>query len=79
MKETSYKKIIISIGDPIIDILAKIDKDCLSKYNLELGRSTLKTKDNEAMYDFMECQADVTYIPGGSVTNSMRVANVLKF
>lgn len=76
MESSSLTKYILAIGNPIIDISAKADESTIKKYNLGFGRTVFRNDENEGIYSFLESQSDVTYIPGGSVTNSIRIANV---
>ena len=76
MESNSPTKYILAIGNPIIDISANTDESTIKKYNLGFGRTVFRNEENEGIYSFLESQTDVTYIPGGSVTNSIRIANV---
>jgi len=67
---------VIGLGNPIVDISATTDEEALKKYGLEFGRTVFTNDENVGFYDVLEAQPDVTYIPGGSVTNSIRIANV---
>jgi adenosine kinase len=67
---------IIGLGNPIVDISATSDEETLKKYGLEFGRTVFTNDENVGFYDVLEAQSDVTYIPGGSVTNSIRITNV---
>lgn len=73
------KKYILGLGNPIIDISAEADNEVLSKYGLTPGQTIFCNDSNIGFYDYLESKPEVTYIPGGSVTNSIRVANVKKF
>jgi adenosine kinase len=67
---------IIGIGNPILDISANVEEESLRKYNLEYGRTVFKNDENVGIYDYLESQKDVTYVAGGSITNTIRIANV---
>jgi adenosine kinase len=73
---SSTKKTIIGLGNPIMDIVAPIEEDSISKYNLRWGQTVMCNDDNVKIYEEVEAQKEVTYIPGGSVTNSIRLASV---
>jgi hypothetical protein len=78
-KESQQKenvKYIIGLGNPIIDISATAEEESLKTYNLEYGRTVFKNDENVGIYDYLESQKDVSYIPGGSITNSIRITNV---
>jgi adenosine kinase len=69
-------KYIVGIGNPIIDISGNVDDATLQKFGLEFGRTIFANDSNIGFYDLIESQNDVTYIPGGSVTNAIRITNV---
>jgi len=68
-------KYILGLGNPIVDISANTDEETLKKYGLEFGRTVFCNDQNVGFYDLIEAQSDVMYIPGGSVTNSIRITN----
>ena len=69
-------KYIVGLGNPIIDISASVEEESLSTYKLEFGRTVFRSDENVGIYDYLESQKDVAYIPGGSITNSIRITNV---
>ena len=71
------KKYILGLGNPIIDISAEADQATLDKFELPAGQTIFCNDKNMPFYDHLEAQPGVTYIPGGSVTNSIRVTNVI--
>lgn len=64
---------IIGIGDPIVDISAEIDKDSIKKYELAWGSTVMANDKNIKIFNEIEKRDHVSYIPGGSVQNTMRV------
>ena len=68
---------IITIGEPIVDIISEIDQSLVNKYNLKFGDTILideNLKDeNIGFYKDLENLPAVSYIPGGSIQNTMRV------
>ena len=66
---------IIAIGNPIVDISAEIDKDSIQKYRLRWGETIFADKSNVGFFDELENKPRVTYIPGGSIQNSLRVCS----
>lgn len=64
---------IIGIGDPIVDISAEIEEKCIQQFGLEWGRTVMADEKNIGIFDVLERKAEVSYIPGGSVQNTMRV------
>jgi hypothetical protein len=73
---TNEVKYIVGLGNPIVDISGNTDEETLKKYGLEFGRTVFANDGNIGFYDIIESQKDVEYIPGGSVTNSIRITNV---
>lgn len=69
-------KALIGIGNPIIDISNNTDEKSIEKYNLHFGQTVFANDDNKGFFDELEKTPNCSYIPGGSVTNSIRVANV---
>lgn len=74
--DTQNVKYILGIGNPIIDISATTDEETIKKFGLEFGKTVFANDSNIGFYDYLEAQNDVTLIPGGSVTNSIRITNV---
>lgn len=66
---------LIAIGNPIVDISAEVDKDCIQKYRLKWGETVFADQGNIGFYDELESKPQVTYIPGGSIQNSLRVCS----
>ena len=69
------KKSMISIGNPIIDIIADIDKESIQKYGLLWGQTIFANEKNIGYFEELEKRPEVTYTPGGSIQNTMRVAS----
>ena len=65
---------LIAIGNPIVDISAEVTKDILIKYNLKFGETVFANQSNSGFYQELENMPQVTYIPGGSIQNTLRVA-----
>ncbi|MCQ2818634.1 MAG: PfkB family carbohydrate kinase [archaeon] len=66
-------KSIIAIGNPIVDIVATVDKEAVEKFKLPWGQTVFANDENIGIFEELEKRPDVKYIPGGSVQNSMRV------
>ena len=68
---------IIGIGDPIVDIISEINADIISEHELKLGDSIFASEDcankNIEMFNILENNRSVNYVPGGSVQNTLRV------
>ena len=66
---------IIAIGNPIVDILAEIEKEIVQRFKLVWGGAFFANESNMGFFDELESRPQVTYIPGGSIQNTLRVAN----
>ena len=66
---------IIAIGNPIVEISAEIDSESLQKYELKWGETAFANEKNYGFYEFLEKKPEVTYIPGGSIQNTLRTAS----
>jgi len=68
---------IIGIGDPIVDIISEINADIITEHELKLGDSIFASEDcankNIEMFNILENNRSVNYVPGGSVQNTLRV------
>ena len=76
-KDSSSFYSIVGIGDPIVDILSEISINEINKYKLKLGDSIFASEDynerNVEMFKILESMSLVSYTPGGSVQNTLRV------
>ena len=66
---------VIAIGNPIVDITAEVSKESLQKYRLKWGETVFADRTNIGFFDELESKPQVTYIPGGSIQNTLRVAS----
>ena len=66
---------LIAIGNPIVDISAEVDKESIQKYRLKWGETVFADQTNVGFFNELESKGQVTYIPGGSIQNSLRVAS----
>jgi hypothetical protein len=75
-KKRSGNCSIIGVGSPLIDITAQVDGEDLKKYGVEFGSTVLVNENNKGFFEHIESKSEVKYVPGGSIMNSIRVANV---
>ena len=75
MPDESRFHSIIAIGNPIVDISAEVTKESIQKYRLKWGETVFADQTNIGFFDELESKPQVTYIPGGSIQNSLRVAS----
>lgn len=63
---------LLSIGKPIIDIIVSVNKEFLSIYDLPINGANQATDKEKDVFDKI-LQLNPRYIPGGSVTNTLRI------
>lgn len=66
---------LIAIGNPIVDIMAEVNKETISKYKLRFGEKIFANENSFGFFDELENGEISTYIPGGSILNTLRVAS----
>ena len=76
-KLSEYQRFLslIAIGNPIVDISAEIEHYVINKYNLHFGETIFVNDNNCGFFDELENMPKVTYIPGGSIQNTLIVAS----
>ena len=72
---TSCIRSILAIGNPIVDISAEIDRSSIQRYNLIWNGTFFADENNMGFFDELESKPQVTYIPGGSIQNTLRVCS----
>ncbi|KAF7280565.1 hypothetical protein GWI33_005764 [Rhynchophorus ferrugineus] len=63
---------LLSIGKPIVDVVVSVNKEFLSFYNLPINGANQATEKEIDIFNKI-LQLNPKYIPGGSVTNTLRV------
>ena len=71
--------ILLGMGNPLLDISATVDEDFLKRYELKSNDAILAEDKHKPMYDELIEQYKADFIAGGSVQNTMRVAQVSSF
>ena len=66
---------LIAIGNPIVDISAEVDKESIQKFRLKWGETVFADQTNVGFFTELESKPQVSYIPGGSIQNTLRVAS----
>lgn len=64
------------MGNPLLDISAIVDRNFLEKYDLKSNDAILAEEKHKPMYDELVELYNADFIAGGSVQNTMRVAQV---
>ncbi|XP_054166203.1 uncharacterized protein LOC128963715 [Oppia nitens] len=67
---------IFGFGNPLIDVVTRVNDDFLAKYNLGKNATVLAEPNHEAIFDeFVDQSAedlDIDYMPGGTIQNALR-------
>lgn len=66
---------LIAIGNPIVDITVSIDKDTLQNDGLEFRGTVFCNEKTQKFLDELDKKPIVTYTPGGSVMNTLRICS----
>ena len=66
---------LIALGNPIVDITVAIDKDTIQNCGLEWGRTVFNNETTQKFLDELDKKPVVTYTPGGSIMNTLRVCS----
>lgn len=59
-----------------MDIVAQVDEETIKRMDIPFGKCIFINEKNKEYFDILESKPEVKYVPGGSVTNSIRVTNV---
>lgn len=68
--------LLLGMGNPLLDISASVDREFLKKYDLNSNNAILAEEKHKPMYDELIELYKADLIAGGSVQNTMRVAQV---
>ncbi|XP_033308409.1 adenosine kinase 2 isoform X2 [Bombus vancouverensis nearcticus] len=66
--------LLLGVGNPLLDISATVDRNFLEKYDLKSNDAILAEEKHKPMYDELVELYNANFIAGGSVQNTMRVA-----
>lgn len=69
-----HQGVLFGIGNPLLDISAKVDEELLKKYNLKTNDAILAEEKHIPLYDELSEKYKVDYIPGGATQNAIKVA-----
>ncbi|KAM5555988.1 hypothetical protein ABKV19_023741 [Rosa sericea] len=70
----AYERILLGMGNPLLDISAVVDEDFLKKYDIKPNNAILAEDKHLPMYDELAAKGNVEYIAGGATQNSIKVA-----
>uniref|UniRef100_A0A182NPF1 Adenosine kinase n=1 Tax=Anopheles dirus TaxID=7168 RepID=A0A182NPF1_9DIPT len=66
--------LLVGMGNPLLDISAVVEKDLLEKYDMQPNNAILAEEKHMPIYQELIEKYQAEYIAGGSVQNSLRVA-----
>ena len=65
---------LLGMGNPLLDITASVDEEFLDSYDMEPNNAILATEKHDSLYEQLQNGFEVKYTAGGSVLNSLGVA-----
>ncbi|KAJ6226800.1 hypothetical protein M0813_10334 [Anaeramoeba flamelloides] len=68
---------IFGIGNPLLDMVAKVDQAFLEKYNLPSGDNLIGNENDYPLFVELHQKYDVSFVAGGATQNAIRVAQWL--
>ncbi|XXG89641.1 hypothetical protein AAC387_Pa12g1594 [Persea americana] len=68
------ERILLGMGNPLLDITAVVDEEFLAKYGIKLNDAILAEDKHIPMYEELSTKYNVEYTAGGATQNSIRVA-----
>lgn len=74
MAEMLREGLLLGMGNPLLDISATVDEEFLKKYDLKANNAILAEERHKSIYDELIELYSASFIAGGSVQNTMRVA-----
>jgi len=72
--EVSMAGVLLGMGNPLLDISAKVEKDTFEKYGIKVGDAILAEDKHQPLFKELAEKEGVQYIAGGATQNSIRVA-----
>lgn len=71
---SGLKRVLLGMGNPLLDVSAVVSQEFLDKYDLKLANQILAEEKHIPMYKELAAMSNVEYIAGGATQNSIRVA-----
>ena len=72
--EVSMAGVLLGMGNPLLDISNKVEKDTFEKYGIKAGDAILAEEKHQPLFKELAEKEGVQYIAGGATQNSIRVA-----
>ncbi|KAL0105783.1 hypothetical protein PUN28_015890 [Cardiocondyla obscurior] len=73
----TWEGLLLGLGNPLLDISANVDHEFLQKYDLKPNNAILAEEKHKLLYEELMELYNADFIAGGSVQNTMRVAQWL--
>jgi len=73
-KHSAYEGVLFGMGNPLLDITVKVDKEYLAKYKLNANDAILATDFHDELFNEIESKFEPEYFAGGATQNSIKVA-----
>jgi adenosine kinase len=70
----NLEKILLGMGNPLLDISAEVDENFLKKYDVKLNNAILAEPQHLPMYKELAEVKGVQFVAGGATQNAIRVA-----
>lgn len=74
---SSSEGAIFGLGNPLLDLVAEVDESFLLKYDIQKDNAILADEKHKNMVPDLISKYEVEYVAGGSVQNTMRIAEWL--
>uniref|UniRef100_A0A1B0G1U0 Adenosine kinase n=1 Tax=Glossina morsitans morsitans TaxID=37546 RepID=A0A1B0G1U0_GLOMM len=68
---------VVSLGNPLLDMIATVDREFLEKYNLRPDNAILAKDEHMNLYKELDEKYNPDYIAGGSAQNTLRICQWL--
>jgi len=73
----STERILLGMGNPLLDMITTVPKDMLTKYGLNANDSIMAEEKHMPLYEELKKNYKLTYVAGGATQNSIRGAQWL--
>jgi len=73
----STERILLGMGNPLLDMITEVPKDMLTKYGLNANDSIMAEEKHMPLYEELKNNYNLIYVAGGATQNSIRGAQWL--
>lgn len=73
----STERILLGMGNPLLDMICEVSKDLLKKYDLKANDAILAEEKHKPLYEEIKKNYEISYRAGGATQNSIRGAQWL--